>query len=89
MTENGKFSKNATSPLDDITLKMSFAERITALRNAKNLTQAAMAQAIGITLRGYQSYESESNPTMPSYESLVAIRNTFGISVEYLLGNVD
>jgi transcriptional regulator with XRE-family HTH domain len=89
LTENSVFSPSEMPPPDDAAIKVIFAFRLSNLRKNKGQTQAATAQSIGITLRGYQSYEYESNPTMPSYETMVAIRNEFSTAIDYLLGNSD
>ena len=89
LTDNATSSMNAVPPPDDAALKVIFSSRITNLRKSKGFAQSAAAQSIGVSLRQYQTYESESNPGMPSYETLVEICRQFDCSVDYLLGNSD
>ena len=64
-----------------------FCERLKAARNAKNMTQSELANAIGIKLRGYQGYESGERE--PSLERLAALVDALDVSSSYLLGETD
>ena len=66
---------------------MIFCERLKTLRKDRNLTQVAIAETIGVTERGYRKYESGvSEPTMGV---LVALADTLGVSIDYLVGRSD
>lgn len=64
-----------------------FSDRIRACRASKNATQKQVAEAIGITARGYQEYElSNKEPTMGK---LIALADYFDVSLDYLVGRSD
>ena len=65
---------------------MDFAERIRRLRRAEHLTQAALAQKIGLTTRGYQDIELGS---LPRYENLLRIAEYYDVSVDWLMGRTE
>ena len=48
---------------------MSFAERLRVLRAERHLTQAQVAEAIGIAWRNYQKLEVQTS--LPSYNNLL------------------
>ncbi|WP_294473444.1 helix-turn-helix transcriptional regulator [uncultured Intestinimonas sp.] len=63
------------------------AERLRLLRKEKNLRQADVARAVGLSTVGYQRYEaSERDPTAPV---LVAMADFFQVSTDYLLGRKE
>ncbi len=59
-------------------------ERIRRLRKASHLTQAELAQQLGISRRTYANYERGVH-AMP-VEILVRIADTFDSSLDYLTG---
>lgn len=60
-----------------------FANNIRALREAKGLTQAEIAQKLGFPTTTWGSYElSKSQPSM---ENMIKIADFFGISIDGLL----
>lgn len=65
---------------------MDFAERIRRLRKAEHLSQAALAQRIGLTTRGYQDMELGS---LPRYENLLRIAEYYDVSVDWLMGRTE
>ncbi|HEN6000153.1 TPA: helix-turn-helix transcriptional regulator [Streptococcus agalactiae] len=68
---------------------MEFAERLKSLRLKKNLTQAEIANKIGISRPAYTYWEKgEKRPTP---DKLTKIAEIYGVSTDYLLGkdNVD
>ena len=65
---------------------MDFAERVRRLRRAEHLTQAALAQKIGLTTRGYQDIELGS---LPRYENLRRIAEYYDVSVDWLMGRAE
>lgn len=57
--------------------------RLTSIRNEIGLSQAAMAEAIGVSPRAYHSYE-KGERGMP-VEALVAVGEEFDVDVPWLL----
>lgn len=49
---------------------MKFSERLSSLRKARNLTQAELAQLVGMTARTIQNYESDTLSTVPNRKVL-------------------
>jgi len=64
---------------------MSFHELLKMHRNNHGLTQKAVAESIGVSLRGYQQYEQ--GKFEPNIEKLIKLADTFGISVDSLIGH--
>lgn len=62
-------------------------KRIKILRTERNLTQAALANELGIAKTTLAAYEQEKNE--PSNETFVKIANYFNVSADYLLGLTD
>ena len=62
-------------------------ERIKILRTERNLTQAALAHALGIAKTTLAAYEQDKNE--PSNETFIKIANYFNVSADYLLGLTD
>lgn len=62
---------------------VDFSQRLKQLRKDKHLTQAQVAQRIGVTASMVSSYETDIR--LPSYEVLVRIADVFGVTVDYLL----
>ncbi len=54
------------------------------VRERKSLTQKECADALGITLRAWQTYEQ--GVSEPKQELLCKIADMFGVSIDYLLG---
>ena len=61
-----------------------FSDRLRQIRRFRNVTQAQLAEAIGITDRACRRYESGENE--PTLSVLQAIADYFDISVDYLMG---
>lgn len=66
---------------------MSFAKRLRALRNARNLTQQEVANRLGIHRSTYAKYETGDNE--PDHETLQRLADFFDVSVDYLLGHSE
>lgn len=66
---------------------MGFKERIKEIRFAQDLTQVEMAKFIKISERQYQNLEA--GIVNPRYDTLIAIADAFGISLDYLAGRTD
>ena len=63
---------------------VDFGIRIAKLRAAKGLSQAQLAERIGITKGMVSAYENSIR--MPSYPVLIKIAGVFNVSTDYLLG---
>ena len=54
-------------------------------RNQQKMTQKAVAEAVGISLRGYQQYEQ--GKFEPNIEKLIKLADFFCISIDELVGH--
>ncbi|MEA4994796.1 MAG: helix-turn-helix transcriptional regulator [Oscillibacter sp.] len=63
------------------------ATRLKDLREGRRIYQREMAEMLGLSMRGYQSYET--NTSEPKLETLVFLADYFNVSVDYLLGRTD
>ena len=62
----------------------SIAQRLKPLRKGKGLTQAKMAELLGMTDRNYQRFEyGKVNVTA---RTLIFLADYFGVTTDYLLG---
>lgn len=64
-----------------------FSERIKQLKIQKKLMQKDIAQAIGVSIRAYQYYETEQRE--PTLSVLIALADYFDVSLDYLVGRSD
>lgn len=64
-----------------------YGERLKQLRRERKVTQKALADYLGISVRGYQFYESESNE--PNIATLIALANFYSVTIDYLVGRTD
>ena len=65
-------------------------ERLMQLRKEHHLTQQNVADRLGVKLRTYQYYESDADTShRPDLETLVALADFYGVSVDYLIGRSD
>ena len=62
---------------------MTFREKMVALRARDNLTQTALARAVGVTRQAV--YLWEKGLSYPEAETLLALRRLFGLSIDELL----
>lgn len=58
--------------------------RLKKLRLEKNITQKGLAAMLGISLRGYQLYESDDG--YPGVPGLISLADYFDVSLDYLVG---
>lgn len=66
---------------------MNLAERILALRKARNLSQEELAEQIGVSRQAVGKWES--GQSLPDLDKVIALSEFFGVSCDYLLkGNV-
>ena len=68
-------------------IRMEKYERIRALREDADLTQAAVGKAINVPQRTYAYYESGQRMLPPHV--LCALADLHGVSVDYLLSRTD
>ena len=59
-------------------------DRIKELRQARHMTQAELAKALGLTKQCVSNWENDN--VAPSVEMLVKIADYFCVSTDYLLG---
>ncbi|WP_430622555.1 helix-turn-helix domain-containing protein [Adlercreutzia faecimuris] len=64
-----------------------FGKRLRQARMDAGLTQQALADLIGVSLRNYQNYEQGSRN--PPLDTLASIAATLRVSADYLLGLTD
>lgn len=57
------------------------------IRTRKNLTQAEVAKALGVSSVVYSRYENGTR--QPSIEVLIQMADIFGVTVDYLLGRQE
>jgi transcriptional regulator with XRE-family HTH domain len=65
----------------------SFAQRITNLRQGKNLSLKQLGDAIGKTNQAISLFEKGRG--LPSFEVLCCLADYFGVSIDYLVGRSD
>ncbi len=63
---------------------VDFGCTLKALRLRKNMTQAQLAQKLGLTKSVISAYETGLR--LPSYDVLIHIARIFKVSTDYLLG---
>jgi len=64
--------------------KVSLGKRLKTARNSKGLTQEEVAKKIGITFQALSNYERDYRD--PDTALLAKIAETYGVSIDYLLG---
>ncbi len=63
---------------------VDFGNRLKTLRLKANMTQEQLAKKLGLTKSVISAYETDLR--MPSYDVLVRIARTFGVTTDFLLG---
>ena len=66
---------------------MQFNDRLRALRQDEDLTQAELSKALNIDRKTLSNYETAYRT--PSIYSVIKMANYFNVSIDYLLGNTD
>lgn len=66
-------------------MNLRIAENIKRLRQESQLTQAQLAERLGVSYQAVSRWENET--TYPDIELLPAIATLFGVTVDYLLGS--
>ncbi len=64
-----------------------YGERLKFLRKERQVPQKELADYLGISIRGYQFYESESNE--PNIATLIKLADFYGVTIDYLVGRTD
>ena len=64
----------------------NFPTRLKELRRANNITQAQLAERVGLCVMTISKYE---NGGKPNYLKVLCMAEIFGVSMDYLLGYVD
>ena len=67
--------------------KKAFAARLMQLRKEKDITQAALADAVGISRQSVTLYEGEAR--LPDIDVLARMAVFFGVTTDYLTGLTD
>ena len=65
------------------------AARLKELRKLHNITQEQLALALAIERSSIGKYESPTKPVTPPPDVLLRIAKYFGVSVDYLMGNIS
>ena len=66
---------------------MSLPDSLRRFRSDFNLTQKAVAEAVGMRETAYSRYERGERE--PAYKQLITLADTFNISLDYLVGRTD
>ncbi len=64
-----------------------FSKKLIELRKSNHLYQKDVAAGIGVSLRGYQFYESSQKE--PTLSVIIALANYYNVSLDYLVGLSD
>lgn len=63
---------------------VDFGNTLKTIRLKKNMTQAQLAQKLGLTKSVISAYETGLR--LPSYDTLIHIAKIYNVSTDYLLG---
>lgn len=63
----------------------TFAQRLTSLRESKDLKKKELAKILNLSSSSISQYESGTN--MPGYDILCRLSEYFDVSIDFLLGN--
>ncbi len=66
---------------------MNLPESLRRFRRDFNLTQKAVADAVGMKESAYQRYEQGRRE--PAYKQLISLADAYNISLDYLVGRSD
>ncbi|GAB6988076.1 helix-turn-helix domain-containing protein [Paenibacillus pini] len=66
---------------------MNNGNRIAELRDQRGWTQEELAQSIGTTRASLSHYEK--NRRKPDFEILTKLADTFGVSIDYIIGRTN
>ena len=65
----------------------NYSERLKELRTSRRLYQRELAELLGISIRGYQCYETGEHD--PGVKKLIALADYYNVSIDYLVGRTD
>lgn len=65
---------------------MEFSEKIRELRRERKMSQTALGEKVGLSMRGYQDLELGAKP---KYDTLLHIADYFDVSVDWLTGRTE
>ena len=65
----------------------NYSERLKELRTSRRLYQRELAEQLGISIRGYQCYETGEHE--PGVKKLIALADYYNVSIDYLVGRTD
>lgn len=68
-------------------MENKFAQRLLELRQDNNLTQNALAKAIGVSQKSIDFWEKGVNEPKLTY--LIRLANYFSVSIDFLVGKID
>lgn len=63
--------------------------RIKQLRKDNELTMAEFAKSIGVSAGNVGDWESESRKSVPGASALIAIANTYHVSIDWILLGIE
>lgn len=63
-----------------------FSERLKAARQQKGISQAELAQAVGVTAATISSYENSKNAKIPALDKAYAMAETLDVGLDRLCG---
>ena len=66
---------------------MMLNERLKGLRSARQVTQQAVANALGVTVGNVQKFEYGT--ARPKLENVIKLADFFNVSIDYLVGRTD
>ena len=66
---------------------MTFPDSLRRFRKEFNLTQKAVANAVGMQESAYQRYEQGTRE--PAFKQLLTLADAFDVSLDYLVGRSD
>ena len=64
-----------------------FGERLRQIRRERKVPQKKLAEVLGMSVRGYQFYESET--AEPNIKTLIALADFYDVTIDYLVGRTD
>lgn len=68
-------------------MEIKFAERLKELRKNEKITQAQLANKLGVAQSNVSDWEN--NIARPEYENLAKLAQIFDVTTDYLLGLSD
>ncbi len=64
-----------------------YGERLKILRKERKVPQKELGELLGVSVRGYQFYESED--IEPNIKMLIALADFYDVTIDYLVGRTD